>query len=215
MNVKKCLDILMRRLGNRTSPSLRATCLDEMVLVQIEELEGMEELPWFLISEQATTLTTPGEARIVLPTDFLREVEDDNLTIYDADGVKIADLGKVGYDEGRLQIPDDADPATPTLYSILGGYVILRPTPDIEYTIRYPSYYGRQPEPEDTADSENQWFKWVPGLLIAKTGVVVAGEILGDENLVQLFGAQQKRGMERLENMIVAREEANRSRRMG
>lgn len=214
MNVKKCLDILMRRLGNRTSPVLRATCLDEMALVQAEELETMEALPWFLISEQATTLTVPDEPRIILPTDFIMEVEDDNVTLLQDDG-SIVDLEKVGYDEGRLRVPDDAEAGPPQLYSILGGYIILRPTPDLEYTLRYPSYYGRQPPPEDTEDSENQWFKWVPGLLIAKTGVVIAGEMLKDEELTQLFGAQQQRGMQRLENMITAREEANRSRRMG
>ncbi len=214
MNTKRCLDILMRRLGNRTDPELRATCLEEMQLIQEEDLESMEELPWFLISEEITAFTVPDEPRLVLPSDFLREVEDDNLQLLDEDGTYV-DIYKRGYDEGRLEISDNEEPGVPQIYSVRGQYIFLRPAPDREYTVRFPSYYARQEAPSDSESSENKWFKFVPGLMIAKTGVVIAGEHLDNPTLTQLFGAQQQRGMERLINMITAREEANRSRRMG
>lgn len=214
MNVKESLDLLMLRLGNRTAPTLRAQCLSEMKLIQQTDLEGMEELPWFIISEEATTVTAVLDERIELPSDFIREVEDDDLYWIQDDGTRVL-IPKRGYDEGRFEIDDNAEPGPPELYSVRGNYIILRPKPDLEYTIEYPSYYARQESPVDSITSENQWFKWVADLLIAKAGVIISGENLKDEGLVTLFGGQQQRAMQRLANMITAREEANRNRRMG
>lgn len=214
MNVKAALDLLMNRLGKRNAPTLRADALLEMTLIQQTDLEGAETLPWFLISERAEALTIPEEPRLVLPSDFIREVEDDNLHLVEEDGT-VFDIYKRGYDEGRLEISDDEEPGIPQLYSIRGNYIILRPAPDREYTVMFPSYYARQEPPVDITISENQWFKWVPDLLIAKTGVIMAGEYLQNPELVTLFGAQQQRAVQRLENIETAREEANRSRRMG
>lgn len=67
----------------------------------------------------------------------------------------------------------------------------------------------------DDVGNENAWLKYVPDLLIAKTGLIIAGEYLKDTDLVTLFGAQQERAVKRLANFETAREEANRSRRMG
>lgn len=206
--------MLMRRLGNRKTPGLRSACLDEMILVQREELEMMERLPDFIISEEATAETIAGDSRLPLPSDFLREVEDDNLWYVQDDGT-LVEIPKRGYDEGRLEISDNAEAGPPQLYSVRGNYIILRPTPDAVYQIRFPSYYARQDEPADTEGSENQWFKFVPSLLIAKTGVKIAGLNLKDPELVQIFAAEQDRGITRLKNYITAREEANRNRRMG
>jgi hypothetical protein len=216
MNVKESLDLLMARLGNRTSTVLRTNCLREMKVVQ-EQLEGAETLPWFIISEEATAVTTEemiGDPRLPLPTDFIREVEDDNLWYVEDDGT-LVEIAKVGYDEGRAQIDDNAEPGTPSLFSIRGEDIILRPAPDRVMTFRLPSYYAKQDPPSDDVLNENGWFKWVPDLMIAKTGVVVAGHYLKDQELVGLFGAEQQRAVQRLANLETAREEANRSRRMG
>lgn len=214
VNTRKILDLLMARLGNKTSPALRANCLVEMSLIQETDLEGAELLPWFLIGEGAIAVTVPGERRLMLPSDFIREIEDDNLYLVNEDGT-YTDIRKVGYDEGRFELGLNPEQGPPTLYSVRGNYILLRPTPDAEYSIRFPSYYARQPLPVDATDDQNAWFRWVPDLLLAKTGVIIAGEYLKDTELVTLFGAQQQRAVKRLENVETAREESNRSRRMG
>lgn len=213
MNVKEALDLLMGRLGNRTASGLRSKALQELKNAQ-GKLERAPELPWFIMSESATAFTIPDESRISLPTDFIREVEDENLELLDESG-EVWDIIKKGYDEARLQYPDETDPGKPQVYSVRGRYVILRPTPDAEYTIRFPTYYAKQDPPEDNLQSENEWFKNVPDLLIAMAGVALTTFHVKDAELIVAFQAEQKTGEDLLIRDIVAREEANRSRSMG
>ena len=213
MNVKKAIDRLMGRLGNRTSPSLRASCVEEMTLVQ-EQLEQAPELPWFIEDEWADALTEVNEPRIPLPTDFLREIEDRNLVLVRDDGT-LKDLRRMNYDEMEVEYPRNSSPGEPEAYTYRGEYIELRPTPDREYTIAFPSYYSRQPAPVDVETSENKWFKNVPDLLIAMTGVVMAGQYVKDAELVALFSAQQTSAENRLVRLMTAHEEENRDRRMG
>lgn len=213
MNVKKALDILMGQLGNRTASGLRAACLDEMALAQ-EKLEQAPELPWFLEVEEATAETEPGEERIPLPTDFIREVEDFNLSLLDEDG-NLEDLAKRTYDQAEVEVSRNADPGIPSIYYIRNGYIILRPTPDGVYFVRFPTYYGKQEPPQDNETSESEWFKTVPDLMIAMAGVQVAGKRLKDPDLVTLFNADQKSAEDRLVRLITAKQEENRERSMG
>lgn len=212
MNVKKALDLLMKRLGNRTSPNLRAACLDEMTVAQ-EQLEQAPELPWFIEGEWAEAFTEPGEDRVPIPTDFLREIEDRNLVIV-RDGV-ITDLRKSDYDAAEVEISRNAEPSVPTHYMYRGNYIILRPVPNDVYTIAFPGYYARQQPPVDVETSENAWFKNVADLLIAMAGVNVAGQHIKDPELVQVFSAQQNSAENRLVRLMTAHEESNRTRRMG
>lgn len=213
MNVKKALDILMGQLGNRTASGLRAACLDEMALAQ-EKLEQAPELPWFLEVEEATAETEPGEERIPLPTDFIREVEDFNLSLLDEDG-NLEDLAKRTYDQAEVEVSRNADPGIPSIYYIRNGNIILRPVPDGFYFVRFPTYYGKQEAPQDNDTSENEWFKTVPDLMIAMAGVQVAGKRLKDPDLVALFNGDQKSAEDRLARLIIAKQEENRERNMG
>lgn len=218
MNVKRSLDLLMGRLGGRTRPTLRTTCLEEMVLFQQNECEGGEELPWFIITERAETDTEApvdgvGEPRIPLPTDFIREVEDKNLAYVSEDGA-IIELRRVGYEELELDFLN-AEPGTPEVYSMHGNYIYLGPAPDRVITIYYPAYYARQEPPSDSAESENPWFQWASDLMIAGAGIQVASLHLQNPGLVELMAASLVRARDRLNKVITAREEANRVRRMG
>jgi len=213
MNVKACLDLLMGRLGGRTAPDLRAKCLQEMVTFQETEMEGAEDLPWFLITEEAETDTVPNERRILLPSDFIREVEEEDLLLIDDSGEEIK-LGKVGYEEAEQRF-GGSDPGTPQVYTIRGNYILLHPTPDRIMTVRFPDYYARQEQPVDSEESENGWFKWASDLMMSGPGLVVATLHLKDPELVTTMAALVTRANTRLRNATVAREEANRNRRMG
>ena len=213
MNTKAALDLLMKRLGNRTAPGLRVSCLEEMVVAQ-EQLEQAPELPWFLKSERVITSTEIGERRLALPPDFIREVEDFNLEISE-DGVTYDDLGRENYDEVQVRIDRNAEPGKPDSYYFRGNYVILRPTPDKEYFVRWPTYYAKQDPPVDDIANENLWFKHVPDLVMAMAGAIVSGLHIKDPALVTQFLTMQKSAEDRLVRLITAKEEENRDRAMG
>jgi len=213
MNVKDTLDLLMKQLGNRKDPEFRETCLKQMTVIQ-QNLEGMAQLPWFLISEEATTVTTPGERRILLPQDFIREVEEQPLTLdlvdETEDDVKIH---RFGYDEAFHEFGTAAS-GKPFVYTIRGFYILLFPVPDDIYTLRLSGYYARQAPPTDNVSSENQWFRWASDLIMANTGMVMAALHIKDREKAQDFNVMQQTALARLEREQTAREEANRDRRM-
>lgn len=214
MNVKDTLDLLMKQLGNRKDPEFRATCLQQMTVIQ-QNLEGMASLPWFLISEEATTETIPGERRLLLPADFIREVDEQPMTVdlvpENEDDVKIY---RFGYDEAFNEIGPAAT-GQPKYYAIRGNYILLFPIPDDVYTIRIGGYYARQAPPTDNISSENQWFRWASDLIMAHTGMVMASLHIKDREKAQDFNVLQQTAIMRLEREQTAREEANRDRRMG
>lgn len=214
MNVKRALDRMMARLGNRTATGLRVSCLEEMTLAQ-ERLEKAPELPWFLESERVVANTQPNEPRLLLPTDFIREVEDFNLEISQDGGVTYQDLSRKPYDQAEVEISRNSEPGLPQLYYMRRNYIILRPTPDAEYFIRFPTYYAKQPEPVDSADSENEWFRNTPNLVMSMAGLVISTTLLKDPELVTFYAGQQKSEEDNLVRLITARQEENRDRRMG
>lgn len=210
MNAKDTLDVLMGRLA-RTSPELRTKCLLEMRLAQ-ESLEASETLPWFLLTESTSTETTANERRIPLPSDFLRESEEQRLIRFDSQGVE-HEIVKGGYDE-LMDHFGSAAVGDPEAYAIRGQYILLFPVPTTVVEIEFSSYYGRQQPVEDSTSSENAWLKNVPDLLIARAGLVIASNYLKDGELVALFDGLLKDAQRRLFHLEVAREEANRERFM-
>lgn len=213
MNVKATLDLLMKRLGNRTAPGLRESALLELQDVQENDLEGGATLPWFIITENATTKTKVDERRVALPSDFIREVEEKDFTKVVVDGVDVR-LVKMGWDEAMAEFGDEAK-GPPQAYVLRGNYFMLFPKPDAEYTLKLPGYYARQEAPIDSEASENGWFKWASDLMLAKAGLVMSSMYLKDPDLVQVFTGLLQRAEKRLFVAEVARQEANRERELG
>lgn len=208
------LDLLMSRLGNRTEPSLRAICLSEMVLAQQTALEGGDQLFWFLITEDATAVTEVDERRVELPSDFIREVDEEKPLLYvPSDDTDEIQLIKKAYDEALSHYGSTAE-GPPEVYALRGDYLMIFPKPDDVYTLKFPGYYARQTVVSDTG-TENAWTINAPDLLLAETGVVVATQHLQNPDKATLFLAQVARARERLVKLETAREEANRNRRMG
>lgn len=215
MNCSQALDLLMSRLGNRTQPSLRATCLLEMVLAQQTQLEGNEHLPWFLLSEELTTVTPSDgvERRVSLPTDFLREAEEQALLIVDSEGVE-HEVVKDDYDVLIQKHGYDATSDLPLEYALSGNYVHLFPIPSVQRKLRLRCYI-RDAVPQDSTSSENKWLKYAADLLIAEAGIVVASQHLQDPEMAATFAGMQQRARNRLFKAGVARDEANRMRSAG
>lgn len=202
----------MVRFGGRTSPVLRANTLLELKLQQETTLEGGSSLPWFIITEDATVTTTVNERRVEVPSDFIREVEEKPLLYVPSDGDEI-ELHKGSYEELLAHHGSEAVGA-PKDYALRGDYIMLFPKPDAIYTLKLPGYYARQAAPTDTT-AENQWMKWVPDLLMALTGETIALQHIHDFELGLTFTSMKAAAYKRLDDMEVAREEANRDRAMG
>lgn len=113
--------------------------------------------PWFLLRRARTSIPA-GTERLPLPSDWISDFEYSSIWL--SDGLTKWALKRIRFDQlsgarGR-----------PGRYEIVGSTLYLDPIPDREYAAET-LYYGRE-EPL-TANIENAWLRFSPGLLIAET----------------------------------------------
>lgn len=127
-------------------------------------------LPSFLISEQSYITTDANAERIVKPSDFIKEVDEDGLCYFP---------NGLGNEEGRVAlVKDDLDvlqrnyqagtKGPPEAYALLGNYFRIFPTPDDVYVVKM--YYYQKDEVLNS-NIENKWLREVPYLLIGEAGM--------------------------------------------
>ena len=208
------VDLLLQRLGQRTGQtSLRDKIIAELAFVQEVTLEGAPELPWFLLTESATTTTTIGEERVQLPGDFLQEWDDSAL-------VRIQDDGSE-----KVLIRDDWDvvkysvtgSGPPTHYDLVGDYYLLRPVPDKSYTLKMRYYARALPLSGTYGDAnniENLWLKWASDWLIAETGALIAEQYLQSPGMAARFKEDALRARARVMAKSTIMAETNKQRFM-
>jgi len=210
------VDILLGRLGNRKSDTLKQAIIDEMVFAQENLLEGGVDLPWFLLSENATNSTQVNEERFPLPLDFLLEWEDGGLYLQNDDGTETL-LYREDWDVIKSQA-SLVGAGKPTYYDIVGLYYLLRKVPDAVYAIKQRYYqkgvslagaYG------DAANIENVWLKDASDWLIAETGILVATQRLQSDKMAQMFFLQATAAKKRVMYKNIALQESNKTRQMG
>lgn len=183
-----------------------------MKLAQID-LELGPTLPWFLISEQSYITTTADEQRLVLPTDFIREVDEARFVYIPAttaDDTTPVDLVKDDYDQLASDYAD-ADAGPPEAYALFGSYFRVFPTPDASYTIKM-IYYKK--DTVLTSNVENNWLANAPRLMMGKAGIAIA-TALRDMQAVEIFRSWEAEGRTTLYNADEARKHANRVYQMG
>lgn len=208
------VDLIMSRLGKRVSTTLQQDVINEMVFVQENELEGMPDLPWMLVSEKTTAACTASDERMALPSDFLQEWEDGSLTRVDADGSETI-MRRDDWDILENTSTLDGE-GPPTYYDIAGDYILLRKTPDIIYNFDF-RYYQRALSLAgtygDANNIENKWLKWFSDLFIAKTGLKVASSIAADQAYAR-FAADERVAMQRYQAKITIMQETSKQRFM-
>lgn len=203
------VDIIAQRLGNRTD--LTDAIIAEMQLAQEMRLEQSGTiLPWFLATEYTEVETVAGEGRLVLPDDFICEVEDSGFWILNPDNAVWIELKKRNEDDILNKygvIPD-----MPQMYSLVGEQFTLGPIPDAVYTLRM-KYYAKD---ESLATNiENKWLKYAADLVIAEVGYVMASKHTMDDALAQSYLADKGVAWNRLNMMNETRQHANRDYSMG
>lgn len=207
------VDLLMGRLGKRTSAITQQDIINEMVFAQGTILEGNPTLYWFLLSEDSYASTTADDERLALPDDFLQEWEYGALYYIDDDGNQ-AEFVRDDYDVIKKRV---IGTGRPEYYDIAGDYFFLRKIPDDAYTI-WMRYYQKQADISGTYGDgnniENGWLKWASDLLIAETGIIIAQQYLQSDTMVKLFIGQKQVAEKRLIDKNTAMQETNKQRFM-
>lgn len=210
MTGQQALNLLMGRL-NRTNATLRANALLEMIQYQQMNLEKGEEMPDFLEIYDQTIALSAGNRRFTLPTDFLRELdEDETLWILD-DNSEYQPMVKMGFDDAQFTRKDTG--SLPLKYVIKGLYGYTLPEPTVARTLKM-NYYGTGGTIADDA-VETVWLKHASDLIIGGAGAIINAVYVKDPEATGYFAAMEARGRQRLLNEQTARAEAGRSRRMG
>ena len=200
---------IQQKLGFKTTQA------DEIITAiqdaQIK-LELRDELPWFLRTEIASASTVVDEERLAVPTDFIREVEESALFIFDATATDPEDewvaLEKGESDTLRVDFPGTG---TPQAYSLDGPYFRLFKTPDAVYTMKM-VYYKQ--DTILTSNIENDWLKYIPFLLIGKAGMDFAQD-LRDANALAFFTEMFIENDDLFSRHNIARRVANREYLIG
>lgn len=202
------VEIIARRLGNRTD--LDEAILDEMKLAQtqMEKFWPSDTMPWFLRTDTTSLVTVDGTATISLPTGFLREADDGGLFVYDGDEETWSRLCK-----HPLSMLWEAatEEGIPTKYALGVTNITLWPTPDAVYSMKM-EYFGAATELEDNV--ENAWLANAPELLISATGLRMAAYVQ-DDRVGQLFMTQYGEGIKHVVTASLARELDNQVLYMG
>ena len=165
------ITLLGQRLGNRTD--LDSRMQSELLMLQSVTLEETGAFtPWFLETEIATQACTAGDERLPLPTDFLAEMEEQSLWLYDVNtSPYMLEMQKDSYDVMVQRFPIAGKPRR---YALTASYFLLKPTPDIVYTFKM-RYYAR--DTALTTNIENKWLLHAPDLVLAELGAVMAKHI--------------------------------------
>jgi len=165
--------------------NLDAEIVQAMIEIQ-DDLELSSELPDFL-RKQIGLVTIANNSNVPVPTDFIREWEQNPMIVIDADGVQ-HNLFKDEPTYLRLRYPVEDGPGLPKGYNIFNisdiKYFSFYPTPDAIYTIGG-TWYTK--DADLSTNIENKWMKELPFLLIARSGLLLAAG-LRDKDALASFG---------------------------
>ena len=166
----EAIELVKQGLGFRTGTAIDTAVVNSMKLVQTT-LEHEAMLPWFLVSDLLSSETKVGDGRVSLPKGFLREVEHGALWITESVGTDPQELPKKEFD--WIHKKYGTTPGFPRYYSILGKFFRLGPVPDAKYPLTIICYLADELLNEE---KENLWLLHAPDLLVARTGLKVAGD---------------------------------------
>ena len=131
-------------------------------------LERGAVLPWFLQTEVSSITTVVGEERVPIPSDFLREWEEDPLSYFVAgtggDDDAWTELAKEDLAFLRNAYPGSG---APVAYALDVKYFRIFPTPSEIFTLKMIYYKS---DVVLSTNVENEWLKYYPYLLIGEAG---------------------------------------------
>lgn len=217
LNRTEIISVVLNRLGNRGNDTvLTAAAKTELNLV-VSELEAEPFLPWFLLSAESTIGTiVDGSSDVTLPSDFIREYEDEDVWYYNAaNSPTKKKLEKCDIDD-LTEWNRTADADEPNQYSLVGSSFILGPVPNATAATGSikTRYFARATSLSD-AVLTNVWTLNADWVLINRLGEVMARQYVRDLPLAEEFAKKAGQSFLKLQAAHVAREQANRRAQMG
>jgi len=201
------ITMMKQRLNRSTSAStsFETWILDELKRAQ-DRLETDPELPSILLSERSFIDITISEERVVLPTDFLRENEEDDMQVFETVAADFTEITKSDMDEMRVKYPDE-ETGRPRVYTFMGKYFRLRPVPE-KATYRLYMTYFQKDAVLTSGGAANEWSANYPDLLMSEAGIILATTLKNQGALTMFTGL---RGTERIRliNNETAKQMAN------
>lgn len=210
---------IKQKIGFRNSASADAQIITALKASQeVLEKGGLAteagfatEVPWFLRKNDQPLTLLADATTIALPSDFIREVEDEGPWFPDATdtGIPPTFLEKAGSGIARRTFTGST--AGPQIYQVRATDIFIYPASDVALTL-YWSYYAN--DTILTANVENMWLKWVPNLLIGHAGQGYASD-LRDTAAAEEFKRMKLEGQRQLMILNVSREVSNRRTAIG
>lgn len=189
--------------------------LEPTIILRLQEaqrdLEHGKTLPRFLIREDQTLTLLAGAHIATLPTDFIRE-DDDNRLHYVSPGSHLFRyLTPARYTDAVIRVMTLQRPDQPNINTLAPSVYVIRKTDidfislaDQDYTLTW-NYYGSGAIL--TTDIENEWLAEVPEWLIGEAGIRVARD-LRDQDALQLFSEMAQKARAAVFSDIIADEDA-------
>lgn len=209
MNLGDAIGLISTLMGFRGDLTTKAATA--LQLAQ-EHYERGPVYPWFLLSEDATIVTSIGERRIPMPTDFVGEYEEAVIFYEDEDGEEQY-LSKKDYDY-LLKKFTSTTTGPPENYSADGLYFNLFPIPDALYTLTMKFYKKDTLISSLSNTGTNKWLTYAPNCLIGWAGQNLA---TGARDVVASarFQTLEAEGRKLLDTQNEERKHSNRQYQIG
>lgn len=183
--------------------NLDAEIVQAMLEVQ-DQIEVEPELPWFLRFVDDTLVTVIDNHQLAVPASFIRDAEED-FRVTDAEGESSSLVRDTkGYLSIRYQDMNGIEEGVPKKYALINRVWWFYPRPDAAYVLSN-TYYKK----DDTlaTNIENKWLKYLPEILIARSGLMIAGA-LRDPKGIELFNGLNSFATAKLHQMTTADDQA-------
>ncbi len=170
MTRDEAITLMQQQLGFRGDQASNLVLYLKLAQQQLELEPGK---PWFLVSENLTTSTTPSEARVGVPSSMITEYDDAALFWVPSVGDNAGKELELKKDEYDILVRNyrDSSPSQPKAYALRGDYFVIFPTPDASYQLLINIF-----KHDVVLDSnvENQWLKECPLLIMGKALQLIA-----------------------------------------
>lgn len=224
MTRDEIVSLVLVRAGQRQNDTtLRDQLRTELSFIQSKLETGVRVgvndaatfLPWFLVKESALLTQAIGVSTVTLPTDFLREYDQDEaptLWYYSEDNDEDPWIGLVKGDLSALRRDFPGTAEAPGGYAMLGSMLFVLPIPTEARLIRL-QYYGSEAALSDSV-AENAWTTYASDILVGELSLAGA-RITREANWQMDALSESKVARERLYNYHTAQLESGRDRTMG
>lgn len=207
-------EMAVTRINDALGFRIAGNPIEPKILLRLQEaqrdLEKGKTLPKFMLREDQTLTVLQGEHTALLPTDFVREDDENRLHFTPSESNFPLTLRPMRYNdavrfmESRTPNTDPVRAVPPQVYVIRNSTIDFIVPSDITYTFTW-NYYGAEPTLDAVAN--NGWIENAFEWLVGEAGYRMAAD-LRDGDAVMLFDKMRTMGRAAVFADIIADEDA-------